>query len=71
MFLNNNQESLEGLTFRTDEELENEPKIKQEKIPAKDIWAIILAQYSILMPIVLISSAIFGILLFLITRLMR
>lgn len=71
MFLNNNQESLEGLTFRTDEELENEPKINQEKIPAKDIWAIILAQYSILMPIVLISSAIFGILLFLITRLMR
>ena len=71
MFLNNNQEGLEGLTFRPDEELENEPKITQEKFSAKDIWAIILAQYSILIPIALISSAIFGVLLFLITRLMR
>ncbi|SUY47929.1 Uncharacterised protein [Clostridium putrefaciens] len=71
MFFNNNQESLEGLKFRPDEELEDEPKMNQEKISAKDIWAIILAQYSILIPIALISSVIFGVVLFLITRLMR
>lgn len=71
MFFNNNQESLEGLKFRPDEELEDEPKMNQEKISTKDIWAIILAQYSILIPIALISSVIFGVVLFLITRLMR
>ncbi len=45
---------------------------KPEKIPAKDIFAIILAQYSILLPIALGACVAFGlILLFIVKVLMR
>ncbi|WP_032120669.1 hypothetical protein [Clostridium amazonitimonense] len=70
MFLNNNQDDLQGLTFRPDEEIEDKPKPQNKKIPAKELLAIILAQYSILIPIALIAGAIFALLLFILTRLM-
>lgn len=70
MFFNNNQQDLEGLTFKYDHELQDRAPEEKEKIPMKELFAIILAQYSIMLPIAFGAVVVFGILLFLITLLM-
>lgn len=67
MFFSKKTDGLENLKFKFDEEVKNEP---QEKIPFKELLAIMLAQYSILLPIGIIASIIFGLLLFVIVKLM-
>ncbi|WP_055667070.1 hypothetical protein [Desnuesiella massiliensis] len=77
MFFNKKNNDLENLRFRYDDELEDKEKIElkhnkskssKEKIPFKDIFAMIIAQYAIMIPIMLGACVVFGLLLFIIVK---
>ena len=79
MFFNKKNNNLENLRFRYDDELEDKEKVElkhnkssNEKISFKEIFAMIIAQYAILLPIMLGACVIFGLLLlFIVKVLMR